>query len=157
MSFSHAINKFVIRGEAALKSPKAYNAAALQIVKKDELDTYVALEYAKSSSLTMSLEAVNQHVVGWNSTIQSAPRNSDQFLVNVTQLALHDDLSINFMGIYGTPDTALLGILTTTLKVNDSVKLGLNVVYPYTRHQQSALWNVRDQKQVAFKLSYQFQ
>jgi hypothetical protein len=157
MSFSHAFNKFVIRGESALKSPKAYNQAALQIVKRDEIDSYVALEYARSSSLTLSLEAVNQHVVGWDSSILSAPRNSEEFLLNVTKLALHDDLSINFMGIYGTPNAALLGILTATLKVNDSVTLGLNVVYPHTRDRRSALWNVRDQKQVGVKFTYQFQ
>ena len=157
VSFSYAFGKFVLRGEAAAKSPKAFDNIAMQIEKHDELDTYFGLEYAHSSSLTVSLEAVNQHVQGWSRFLLNTPRDNMQLLLNVTKKAWHDDLTINFMGIYGSPQTAALGILTASLKVNDSMTAGINMVYPYASDTKSSIWNVRDQKQLSFKLTYAFQ
>lgn len=155
MSFNYAIKSFVVRGEIGLKSPKAFNDAAMQIVKRDTVDAYLAVEYAPSTSVTMSLEAVNQHIRDWDSTVQT-PRDRQSLLLNVTQKFLHDDLSINLMSFYNTPDSSVLGILSTTYKWNDNVTFGFNVVYPYTREERSGLWAVRDQKQTVFRAQYQF-
>jgi hypothetical protein len=60
------------------------------------------------------------------------------------------------MNFYSQPGNSNLAILQTTYDWNDNLRFGFNVVYPYTRDEQAGLWNVRDQKQVAFKVQYQF-
>ncbi len=155
MSFNRAFGSFLVRGEAALKTGKPFTDAAFQIVERDAVDAYLALEYAPSTSLTMSLEAVNQHIVHRGEDI-GMPRDRRSLLVNVTKRLLHDDLSINFLGFYNLPDESLLGMLMSSYKLNDNWSLGFNVAYPYARRDSSGLWQVRDQKQAIFRLQYQF-
>jgi hypothetical protein len=157
MVFNYSLKEdLIVRGEAALKSPKAFNDAAFQIVKKNELDTYLALDYAPSSTLTLSVAGVNQHIFDWDSQITSAPRDRYSLLLSATKLLMNDDLSINFMNFFSWPYSANLAILTTNYKWNDNVTLGSYVVVPYTKDEKSGLFPVRDQKQIGFKFQYQF-
>jgi hypothetical protein len=99
---------------------------------------------------------VNQHVMDWTSAIQGTPRDRQSLLLNVTKLMMNDDLSINVLNFYSQPGSGLLTMLLTSYQWNDNLTLDLNVAYPYTRSETSTLWNVRDQKQIAFKVQYQF-
>jgi hypothetical protein len=156
LSFNYAIKQFVIRGEMAYKSPEDYNDAALRIVRRDEVDTYLGVEYNSSSTLKVGLEAVEQHIEHWDDAIQSAPRDRQSLLLTITKLMWHDDLSINILNFYNKPYSTNLVMLMSSLKLNDSMTLGLNVTVPYTRDTRSGLWYVRDQRQVAFKVQFQF-
>jgi hypothetical protein len=156
MTFSYAIGKFLLKGEGALKSPKAYNDAQLQIVKRDEVDGYLAAEYQHSASLSLSLEAVNQHIEGWTGNIQSEPRDRQSLLLSVTKLLMHDDLKINVLNFYDGPYHSYLTILQTSFKWSDNLSVELDGVYPYTRDDRSPLWSLRDKRQATFKLQYQF-
>jgi Protein of unknown function (DUF1302) len=156
MVFNYAMKEVVVRGEMAMKSPQPYNNAALQIVKKDELDAYLAVEYAPSSTLNLSLAGTILHVIGWDNQITSVPRNRRSFVLSVTKLLMHDDLSINVLNFYNRPYSSNLTILTASYKWSDNLTLGFNVVYPYTNNERSVLWNVRDQKQIGVSVQYQF-
>lgn len=153
---NYGLNDFVLRGEAAFKSSKAYNNAALQIVEKNAVDAYVAVDYRRSSSLTFSVEAVNQHIAGWDSSIAGLPRNRQSLLLSMTKLLMNDDLSINVLHVQNRPNPSHVTVLTSSLKWDDHLTLGLNAVYPHTKNVKSGLWNIRDQKQIGFKVQYQF-
>jgi hypothetical protein len=155
-SFNYAFSDFVLRGEAAWKKDLPYNTAELQVVKRDAIDAYVGLEYQASSTLTLSVEAINQHISDWTGEVASAPRDSQSLLVSLTKLLMHEDLNIQVMNFTTQPGNSNLAILQTTYDWNDNLRFGFNVVYPYTRDEKAGLWNVRDQKQVALKVQYQF-
>jgi len=155
-SFNYAFSDFVLRGEAAWKRDLPYNTAELQIVKRDAVDAYLGLEYQASSTLTLSVEAINQHISDWSGEVASAPRDSQSLLLSLTKLLMHEDLNIQVMNFYTQPGNSNLAILQTTYDWNDNLRFGFNVVYPYSRDPQAGLWSVRDQKQVAFKVQYQF-
>jgi len=154
--FTYAYKDFVFRGEAAFKSRKAYDDAAFQIVKRNAFDASAGFDYRWSSSLTFGVEAVNQHIAGWSSDIQTFPRDRQTILLSLTKLLMNDDLSINVLHFSNTPYRSRLTMLVTSLKWNDHLTFGLNVVYPSTSDARSDLWPVRDQKQIALKVQYQF-
>lgn len=156
LSFTYAFKSFVLRGEAALKSSKAFNDAALRIVKKRALDGYLGLDYRYSASLTVGVELVNQHIAGWTDEIQGYARNDRSLLLNVSKTLMNDDLTINLLHFQNAPYRASVTVLDSTYKWDDHLTLGWNVSVPDTGDRRSALWNVRDQKQVGFKIQYQF-
>lgn len=156
LSFTYAIKSFVLRGEAALKSSKPFNDAALQIVKKRAFDSYLGVDYRYSSSLTVGVELVNQHIAGWTDAIQGYARDNRSLLLNVSKTMLNDDLTVNLLHLENRPYRARVTVLESTYKWNDHVTLGFNASVPDTDDRRSALWNVRDQKQVGFKIQYQF-
>jgi hypothetical protein len=47
-------------------------------------------------------------------------------------------------------------MLLTSYKWNDHLTLALNATYPQAEDQRNGLWNVRDQRQLALKILYQF-
>lgn len=156
MSFTYGISNFVLRGEAAFKSPKAYNGPDLQIVKKKAIDTYLGVDYRHSTSLSFSLEATNQRIAGWDAATSNMPRNRTALLFTATRTMLNDDLSVNLMHIRNRPYRSNLTMLVNSLKWDDHLTLGMNLIYPHASDPRDGLWNVRDQKQVEFKVQYQF-
>lgn len=156
LSFTYAMGSFVIRGETAFKSSKAYNNATLQIVKKDAIDTYLNVDYQYSPTLSFGVEALNQHVAALHNEVQGLPRDRQSLLLSMTKLLMNDDLSVTVQHIHNRPYLSNLTLLTTSFKWDDHVKLGMNVIFPEASDQRNGLWNVRDQKQIAFKVQYQF-
>jgi hypothetical protein len=154
-TFSYTVNKFLFKTELGWKSVKAFNDGAMQIVRRREVDSYVGIEYRHSSTLSLSLEGVNQHIGGWDSSIQT-PRNRQSILFTLTKLLMNDDLTIQWLQFFNRPDASTLTMLTTTYKWNDNLTLSLNAIVPSTSNPKAGLWNVRDQKQLAFKIQYQF-
>lgn len=154
--FNYALKQIIFRGEVAWKSDQAFNDPAMQIVNRDVIDAYFGAEYSPSSTLTLSVEGVNRHVMDWSEEVASTPEDSQSLLLSVTKLLLHDDLTINFLNFHSMPRSGSLAMLLTTYDLNDNMRFGLNVVYPYSQDADSALYGVRDQKQIVFKLQYQF-
>lgn len=156
LSFTYALKSFVLRGEAALKSSKAFNDAALRIVKKRAFDSYLGLDYRYSATLTVGVELVDQHIAGWTDAIQGYARDNRSLLLNVSKTMMNDDLTVNLLHFQNRPYRASVTVLESTYKWNDHVTLGFNASVPDTNDRRSALWNVRDQKQVGFRIQYQF-
>lgn len=151
-----ALRDFVLRGELAWKQDRPFNTQAMGIVKKNTLDAYIGIDYRYSPTLTFSLEAVNQHISGWQEDIAGAPRDRQSLLLSFTKLLLNEDLSINVINFSNRPYTSNLSMLMASWKWNDQLTFGLNAMYPHVKDKRAGLWNVRDQKQLALKVQYQF-
>lgn len=154
--FNYGFGNFVLRGEAAFKSSKPFNNEAMQVVRRKTIDTYLSLDYRYTSSLTLTAELVNQHILDWSGEIQGYPKDRQSVLFSMTKLMMNDDLSLNLQQIINRPYRGNLTTLMTTYKWDDYLTLGLNLIYPHSNDRRSGLWNVRDQKQIAFKVQYQF-
>ena len=75
MTFNYALGDFILKGEAALKLQKPFNNASYQVIKKNAVDAALGLEYVPGAgSLSLSLEAVNNRVIGWDDAIQSVQK-----------------------------------------------------------------------------------
>jgi hypothetical protein len=153
---NYALRDVVLRGEVAWKGGRPFYRAPLQLVERNTFDAYIALDYRHSPTLTFSAEAVNQHVSGWDATLGGVPRNRQSLLLSATKMLMNDDLSINVMNFYNRPYTSNLTMLVSSFKWDDHLTFGLNVVLPHSSEPKSGLWNVRDQKQLALKVQYQF-
>ena len=157
ITFNYAKGNFLFKGEIGKKSPKAFNNASSQIVKKDVVDTALGMEYSPGGgSYTLSLEAVNNHVVDWNDEIQSVPEDSNSLVIGWSKTFFNEDLSVNWMTSYSEPFTSYLHALTTSYNWNDNITLYFDAYYPDIKDERSGYWIYRDQKQVVFKIQYQF-
>ena len=156
MTFTYIYKDFLFKGELGRKSKRAFSDDFLQAVfKKDTVDVSLGIEYAPTSTFTLMLEAVEQHIVNWNSAI-STPEDRRSYMLIVTKKLMNEDLSLNFFNIYNKPYSSNLAVFITSYKWNDNVTLELNAVIPDTNDDKSALWFYRDQKQIGFKFQYQF-
>jgi len=156
MTFNYAINNFLVKGEVAMKSPKTFNDESFQIVKKNALDASLGVDYSASSTLTLSMEAVNYHVINWKDKLQGVPRDNYMLLLIMSKQFLNNDLSLNWVTMYNGPYSNFFNLLTTSYNWNDHFTLYFDVLLPVTKNINSGLWIYRDQKQVAFKIQYQF-
>ena len=156
LSFTRAMGNFVLRGEAAVKYGKPFNDAALQIQHRRTIETYLGLDYQSSPTLSFSGELLNQHVSDWDDDLVGVARNRQTVMLSAEKKFLNDDLSVSVQNFRYWPHVSNLSMLLTTWTVNDNVTLSLNLAVPSTNHQNGSLRAVRDQKQVLFKIQYQF-
>jgi hypothetical protein len=157
LTFNYALGDFILKGEAALKLQKAYNNASFQVVEKNAADASLGLDYTPGAgSLSLSLEAVNSRVIGWNDAIQFVPRNINSLVFTCYKTYFSQTLSFLWLTIYNSPYTSFLHRLTISYKLNDNFTLFLNGFYPHVRDEKSPNWMYRDQKQLDFKIQYQF-
>jgi hypothetical protein len=156
VTFNHAVNKFLIKGEVAIKSPKAYNNESFQVVKKKALDASLGVEYSLSSTFTVSMEAVNYHVIDWNNRLLSVPKDSYMVLLVMSKQLFKNDLSINWVTMYNGPYSNFFNLLTTSYNWNDHITFYLDALIPIANNKNSGLYIYRDEKLLAFKVQYQF-
>lgn len=156
MTFNRAINNFLVKGEVAIKSPKAYNTSSFQIVKKNALDASLGVDYFLNNTFTISMEAVNYHIVDWDDEIQGAPEDNYMLLLVLSKQLMKNDLSINWVTMYNGPYTNFFNLLTTSYNWNDDITLYFDVLLPINNNVNSGFYRYRDQKQVGFRFQYQF-
>ncbi len=156
VTFNYAKGNFLLKGEIGKKSPKAFNDASFQIVEKDVVDTALGLEYSPGGSYTLSLEAVNSHIVDWNDEIQSVPQDSNSVVVVWSKTFFNEDLSVNWMSSYSEPYISYVHSLGTSYDWNDNLTLYFDAFYPDIKDEENGYWIYRDQKQIVLKIQYQF-
>jgi hypothetical protein len=156
VTFNYAIENFLIKGESAIKFSKTYNDASFQIVKKNAFDASLGVDYSPGGTLTLGLEAVNYHIMGWNDGIQGMPRNNYMLLFILGKKFMNDDLSVNCVTMYNGPYTNFFNLLTTSYNWRDHIELNLSIILPVTNNINSGFYSYRDEKQIAFKVEYQF-
>ncbi|WNO11555.1 DUF1302 family protein [Teredinibacter sp. KSP-S5-2] len=162
-TFNYVLGDFLLKGEFGYKSPKVFsNKTGDQLIEKKQFDAYLGIEYAPSSTFTMSVEGLNQHILDWTQDIEGTPgapgkkENQQSLMLNITKLLMHENLSLNFISIYNGPQSSYLSMFLTDYEMSDNITLELDFIYPHTDDEMSTLWRVKDQKQVSFKVSYQF-
>ena len=157
MTLNYTFGDFILKGEAAVKLKKSYNSVSYQIVKRNAIDAALVLDYTpKGGSLALSLEAVNSHTCGWNDEIQIVPRNIYSLVFTWNKTFFNQNLSIFGMTIYTSPYTSFLHKLMLSYKLSDHITLFLDGFYPDVRDERNTNWRYSDQKQVDFKIQYQF-
>lgn len=156
VAFNYARGDFLMRGEVAYKTPKAFNDADLRIVAKDVVDSSFGFTYSLGASNTVGLELVNRRVLGWTDEIRGVRRNTNSVVLNTTVFFLNDQLSINSLTIYGEPFTSLQQSVRTSYDWSDSVTLGFDVHFIDVPDRSSGLWRFRNQDQVFLRIDYKF-
>ncbi|MBL6449554.1 hypothetical protein JMN32_24795 [Fulvivirga sp. 29W222] len=156
VTFNRAISNVLLKGEVAVKAPKAYNDASFQIVEKNALDASLGVDYYMNNSFTVSVEAVNYHIMDWSERIQGQPRNNYMLLVALSKELMKEDLSINLASMYNGPYTTFFNILSTSYNWNDRTTLYFDMLMPFTDDPSSGLYIYRTQKQAVLKIQYQF-
>ena len=156
LALNYVRGNFLFKGEMAGKSPRSFNDASYQIVKKDVQDTAVGLEYAPGGTYTLSFEAVNSHVADWDETLLNVPQDTSSVVLVFSKTFLNEDLSLNWMSSYSTPDESVFHSLRTSYTLDDNVKFECDVFYPDIRSSDSSYWIYRDQKQIALRALVQF-
>ncbi|MDA7716911.1 hypothetical protein N8834_00160 [bacterium] len=154
-TFNRAINNFLVKGEVAIKSQKTYNDASFQMVKKDALDASLGIDYSPNSTFTLSMEAVNYHIMNWTDEIQGIPRNNHILLLALSKQLMKNDLSLSWASMYNGPYTNFFNILSASYNWNDHITLNCDVLIPITDDVKSGFYPYRDQKQFAFRILYQ--
>lgn len=159
MTLNHAKGAFLFKGEVAWKSPRNFYAVkenAISIEQKDVVDASLALNYSRGSKFNASLEGANSHIVGWNDKLQIFPKNYSTLTLNITMRFLNENLSVNWMTLWLVYYPSFLHMLTTTYQWNDKVNLSLLIGYPDVRDRRNILLMYADQKQVNFRIQYQY-
>lgn len=156
ITFNRAISSFLLKGELAYKSGKAYNNSSFEIVEKDALDMSLGVDYSVNNSLTLRLEAINYHVLDWTDEIQGVPRNNYMFFFVISKMLMKDDLALNAVTMYNGPHTGFFNLLTSTYNWSDNITLNFDVILPITSDANSGYYPYRDQKQFGFGILYQF-
>lgn len=156
LSFTRAMGNFVLRGEAAVKFGKPFNNAAVQIVEKRTIETYVSLDYQVSPTLSFTAELLNQHVSDWETDTLGVARNRQTLMLSAQKNFMNDDLSITLRNFSFWPHASNLPMLLASWKASDNLTMSLNLTAPMTSQRNGSLWAVRDQKQTLFKIQWQF-
>lgn len=155
VTFNRAINNFLVKGEVAIKSQKTYNDASFQMVKKDALDASLGIDYSPNSTFTVSMEAVNYHIINWTDEIQGIPRNNHILLLALSKQLMKNDLSLSWASMYNGPYTNFFNVLSASYNWNDHITLNCDMLIPITKDIKSGFYPYRDQKQFAFRILYQ--
>ncbi|WP_438426455.1 DUF1302 family protein [Aquimarina macrocephali] len=155
VTFNRAINNLLVKGEVAIKSEKAYNDASFQVVKKNALDASLGVDYSPNSTFTLSIEAVNYHIMDWSDQIQGIPRNNYIALLALSKQLMKNNLSLSWASMYNGPYTNFFNVLSASYNWNDHITLNFDALIPIVDDARSGFYPYRDQKQVAFRVLYQ--
>ena len=156
VTFNRAINNFLVKGEFAFKGPKAYADRDQQVVKKNNLDASIGVDYSANSTLTMSLEAINYHIIDFDNTVKNVASDNHMLLFILTKLFMHNELSFNWVSMYSGPDPAFFQLFSTTYNWTDRLSLSMDIVLPFTEDEESSFYTFRREKQASFKILYRF-
>lgn len=156
MTFNYAAGQFLVKGEVALKSPKAFNDARFQLVENDMVDSSLGVTYSMGQSNTVGVELVNSHVRNWSEQIVGPRRNTSSVVLNTNLFFLSETLSVNWLLIYNRPFTSYQSSIRTSYKWTDNLTFGVDIHAIDAPDRNSPLRPYRDMDQVAFKLHYAF-
>ncbi len=158
-TFTHSTNGFLISGEMARKSPRAFtNAANLQVVNKDAIDTSLKVEHTlgNAGNHAVSVELVNKHIVDWRSEILPTPRNTNSIVLAWRNSFFNENLSANFLSVYNQTYPSFAHSLYLNYKLNSSVNLSLDAFYLSVKNSNNELYAYRGLSKAVFRVSYQF-
>lgn len=156
MTFNYVMDKILLKGEVAYKSPLAFNDAALQVIEKDSIDSAIGLTYNLGQSNTLGMELVNRHVRGWSRQIVSEPRNASSLVLNANLFFLNDTLTVNWLALRHWPHTSYQSSLRTSYKWRDNTTFGFDIHTIRVPDRRSALRRFSDDDQIFFRAEWQF-
>jgi hypothetical protein len=156
MTFNYARGHFLVKGEAAYKTPKDFADMNGQLMDRDVVDAALGVTYALGQSNTIGLEAVTSHVRGWNDRIMGIPRNANALVLNANFLFFNDNLALNWLTIRSRPYASVQSSLRTSYKWNDNTTFSIDAHLIDARHPKSQLITFRQRDQIVLRAQYQF-
>lgn len=155
-TFTHATGSTLFSGEIARKSPKAFTTGTLELVEKDVLDTSLRAQYSFSSTRSVSLELVNNHISSWTPDLGRTPRNRNALVFGWNDSFLHENLTLSLLSVYTQPYTSLQHSLFMSYKWNDRLTLGLDVFYLSVDSPYNDMYAYRKESHAVLKIFQQF-
>lgn len=155
-AFNHAMGRYLLKGEVAYKTGKAFNNAELGLIRKDVIDASLGVTYSLGQSNTVGVELVNRHVLGWTPDVASAPRNTTSIVLNTTLMFLNETLTVNWLTIYNRPYTSWQSSLRTSYKWSDNLTYSLDLHAMRVSDERSGLYPNRRDHQVFLRAEYKF-
>lgn len=157
-TFTHSREGYLFTGEIARKSSKAYSNTNSQLVLKNAVDTSLKVEHnlGNAGNHAVSLEVVNNHVLGWNSEILPTARNTNSLVFGWRNAFLNENLTANFFSIYNQTYPSFAHSLFLEYKVNSSVSLTLDAFYLNVRDPNNEQYMYRGLNKAVFRALYQF-
>jgi hypothetical protein len=155
-TFNFARGKYLLKGEVAYKTPKAFNDAAFQVIEKNVLDSSLGLTFALRESNTIGFELVNRHIFDWTNEIIGVPQNTNSFVLNANFFFFNQKLAVNWLTIYNWPFVSFTSSLRTAYKWTDNLTVGIDAHLIEVPDQDSPLFVYRDDDQIFFRIQYQF-
>lgn len=155
-SFNYAVGNLLIRGEAAIKFPRSYNDADLQLIERNAFDSTLSFEYAPNSTTTYGLEFVHNHVINWTDEIAGVPQNDYSLFLSYGKQFFKNNLSVNLISLVNWPYFTSFNLLSAGYKLNDNITLSLDTLVPITNDERSGFFQFREQQQLAFKIQLLF-
>ena len=155
-TFNYATGRLLAKGEVGWKHRKAFNDAALQVLKKDVIDASLGLTYSLGQSNTVGVEVVNSHLRDWSDRIVGVPRNTTSLVLNANLFFLNDQLSVNLLAIAVRPFKSYQSSIRTSYKWSDNLTFSVDAHLIHVPDPQSRLYRYRGQDQIVFRVQHQF-
>lgn len=155
-TFNYPVGNFLLSGEMASKSDKLFNDSNNNVLEHDMFDTAFAVEYSINGNDIVGFELVNSHIADFNDDIEYEPHNSYSLIFNYVGFFANEDFIVNWLSILSEPYTSALHSVYTTYKFDDNLSMEINGHYLSANDARSVLYQYRDERQLVFKLQYQF-
>lgn len=155
-TFNYVTDRYLLKGEIALKSPKVFNDANMQVIRRDVVDSSIGLTYSLKQSDTIGFELVNSYVNNWDERIINTQRNMSSVVLN-TYFESSDGLSsISWLTTYSWPHSSVLSSARMSHKWSDNLTLGFDIHLIVSPASNSSLYYWRDHSQIVFRGDYKF-
>lgn len=157
-TFNFASGDWIVSGELAWKRPRAFNTASLSLIERDQVDMSLRAEYAlgKGGQHTVSLEATNGHVVGWDEDIVGVPRNAASLVFGWNNVFANETFTVNLLSVMSRPYASLQHSLFTSYKWSDRLSINLDLFYLDVDDDRNPLSIYRGRNNAVLRLLYQF-
>lgn len=155
-TFNHVRGNFQFKGEIAYKSDRSFLDEALRSRSKAVVDSAFGVTYSLGGSRSLGMEWVNSHVVGWNRSLSTTPRNQGSLILNANFTFLSDLLTVNWLTIATRPNASLQSSVRASYQWRESTAFQLDLHVVGDTDRDAALRTYRDTDQVALRVKYQF-
>lgn len=156
MTFNTVLDKWLISGELAYKSDKAFNDAQLNYFERSMIDSAVQVEYSISGNDRIGLELVNKHIIDFQQDTLVYPRNANQLIFTYLMFFFNEDLMVHWQSTYTDPFSSWQHSWRSTYEWDDNLSFNIDLHFVEVTDFAAELNPYRQQDQLVFKMLYQF-
>lgn len=156
LTFNSALDKWLVSGELAYKSDKAFNDGQMNLLERSMIDSSVQLEYSISGNDRIGLELVNKHIVDYQPGTLIYPRNANQLIFTYLMFFLNEDLTVHWQSTYTDPFSSWQHSWRSTYEWDDNLSFNIDLHLVEVSDNRAELYPYIKQDQLVLKVLYQF-
>ncbi len=137
-------------------SLQAINATGYQGMKKDVLDTGIAVEFDANGKYTMNFELNNRHIFDYSNLLSVQDENSTGFYYLFGKKYLNEDLDFQYVFYYQIQESSAFHQVSLSYKLSDDLEIKGDYTHFNIIDEASALWNYRNEHRVGLEVKYYF-